>query len=438
MKVLIADDFITTKGFNNRHLSFLMNIIKKLDIELFIATENNFHFSRKEFCNISKIPYSNQKLIDFDENELSTQSIKYILRFIKDYDLIIGYELSKKTKLLFENQNVKYIDIWLAPIRFHKDLMFCFYSNVKSIQERLKSFSINEESIYNQAEVVKNHSNNFLKTDVMLKKNSALIIGQLSQDKAVLSDGKFLSLRDYKKEIVELSNKHSMLYFLKHPFMSPEEFTEILNVFNALKNIKYLKNVNTYQLLSKDEIKTVAAISSSVVIEAKYFHKNTLFFHKPVIDSNYVTVYNKFYSTKFWNTVLDLKSDLYAEYLTHDNFLRYHYNAFWSYDVFIENSNLITYKKSVQLFEFCQKLDKSKVYILYGYGSIAKLLLPHIQEYVKGAIDKDLKAGSIVDGIEVLDIHSLTKQDNVILTPFLYSNLILKELEKYHCNIINI
>ncbi|MCV4626815.1 hypothetical protein OFC18_32575, partial [Escherichia coli] len=56
----------------------------------------------------------------FNEHAITDKSVNYLGNFLKN-TFVIGYELSEQTKSILDKINIKYIDIWLHPIRFVDD-----------------------------------------------------------------------------------------------------------------------------------------------------------------------------------------------------------------------------------------------------------------------------------------------------------------------------
>jgi hypothetical protein len=410
-------------------------------VQLTIAKESSFDFSRKKLFNYCKKPFGENFINNIHYSELNSKAINYILEYIKNYDLIIVYEASETFKTLLNKKGIQYIDIWLSPIRFCKDMMFEFYSNNSEIQKRLEFFQINDKKIKKQAKVIKEQSEHIFNQKVELSDNSALIIGQVFFDKSVMKEDRFLTLIDFKNEIKEYSKEYEKIYFLKHPSMKEKDFSKILNHFKDIKNLIYLNKVNTYYLLSQKEIKAVIGISSSVLKEAKYFGKKVKYFYKEVIPKNYVRVYKKYYKTQFWESLFSIKSKKKFEYLTHDNYLRYRFSPYSYKEVMNDNHELQFYKSSVKIYQKLASLDEKRKYILYGYGSIGKLVLPFLCKHltIVGIIDIELeKSKKKIDGFKLIRKNEIKEGDNIIITPFLYNTQIEKELQKCQCNIIRI
>lgn len=450
MKVLITYDFLATSPSLGRNLSNALSFIKKilytLDIEVNI---DNGDFEQEKFYDSINLKIvDRKKFVVLKEHMLNKTSFKILENYIKNYDLLITYELSIETRRIFDKQRISYIDFWLAPIRFYSDLMFNIYSNIPEVQYNIKKYKINEELFFAQSKLISNQFEYFkLHEKLNLVDNSLLLVGQLFEDRSVIKDGKFLTLLDYKERLKELSKIYNKIYFQKHPLMSSQNFQLYFNEFKEISNIEYLENINTYELLSRNEIKKVVSISSSVLYEAKFFSKEIEYFYKSVIDENYIMIYKDYFKTSFWMDILSVNNKhIDVELLNYDNFFRHKLCAFWGYQDLIEENNIIynnkqSYSKLVSFYNFCENLPRDKQYILYGYGSVGKLIYPLIKNNIKGIIDKSISENFIkVDDLEIsiFKLGELTKDDWVIISAFKYSNEIKKELLQYTKNIVEV
>lgn len=446
MKILLTYDFIGTKSeigkFMAQRFDFIAKILKSLNVE--VCIDNSFYplFSYKDFSKSidSKLEKKYNKI---DLSKLTEDAKALIINYVKDFDILITYELSPSSRKILDSLNIVYIDFWISPIRFHNDLLLSFYSNNDAIQNELIQFKINNTDLYNSISSIKEHFK-FFKEDISLEKDSALIIGQMFEDKAVIDEnGNFLNLTHFIPEIELLSTKFNKLYLSKHPLLSYEKFEIILNAFKHIENIEYLENndINTYQLLTKKEIKCVIALSSSVLTEAYYFNKETIWLLKPILDSNYNNIYKEFFKSNFWAKILNIKTDLDIEYLADNNYLRILLSAYYSYLEFIPNklSCGSVYTGTSKIYQLLQTLDQTKPYILYGYGSIGKLIEPHIRNII-GVIDKTLVQEKTIGTKEykVLTMNELLEHQEayVIITPYVHTEEIEKELRKYTKKII--
>lgn len=90
------------------------------------------------------------------------------------------------------------------------------------------------------------------------------------------------------------------------------------------------------------------------------------------------------------------------------------------------------YDYLISFYNFCQNLDKTRQYILYGYGSVGKLIYSQLKNNIIGIVDDNIKNLKIIniDGrdVNIIQLKDITKNDYVIISPFLYKNDILNSL----------
>jgi len=444
MKILLTYDFLIADEtqFNLPYwFDFIVKILRELGVEVDIFSKYTFNYSHKLFLKLCNIPSEVQletPPYPLLYEDLTPQSVDYALSFLENYDLILIFEASDLLKKLLNDHSLRFIDMWVSPLRFLKDFLLCFYSNDTGIQATLKKYKIKESKIYKEAKVIADQFKHFIKLPSKLEDNSALVIAQLPRDKAVMKGRQFLTLLDFRSKIKEVSTKFKKLYFLPHPLMKQTELKTVIKELSDIKNLELLKGINSYFLLTREEIKTCLGISSSLLTEAKYFGKEVIFFYKPVIGNHYITVYKDYYNSSFWNRILRLNNQTHFSFLAHDNFLRNKFHPY-SYNIFVERTEKQKYYRFLQnLYSSLKNLDKSKDYILYGIGSIGKLILPFLlKENIKiKAIADKYTSSSYIEGIKVIHPNQINNGEYVIVTPFIYEEEIRQELEQKECKLI--
>lgn len=446
-KICLTYDFISTKEERG-----IITQLRKLDIFGVILEKINFsvdyglkNFYQEEFYRLANFIKSDNIYENINLKDLTLESLDYLKNSLKKYDYLITYELSDNSKEILEYLNIKYIDIWLSPIRFYKDILLEFYSNDKEIKKELLKFEIKDKKLFKRAETIKKHCGFFLEKPT-LQSNSCLIIGQMNQDKSVMKDTKFLNLVDFTSRLEELSTKYNKLYLLKHPLLKNADFEYIKRKLLNIKNLEILTNINTYHLLSSKEIKYVAGISSSVLIEAKYFNKKVELFYKPIISDEYIRIYKHFFTSDFWQAIFGMKKEKKFRYFMDDNYFRLEYNLIYSYDIFLPTAARKLglkekYNTIVDIYNFIKTIDVSQKYILYGFGSVGKLIYPHLKNNIVAIVDKALflKLKSF-DGKPVISKDKIDNFEDckILVSSFKYKDEISLELKKYKNRIINI
>jgi hypothetical protein len=448
LKVCLTYDFISTnirRGsvIQSKKLDVFRLILEKLDVFIYNEVPK---FTQDTLFDIAQINSMDDTYDDVKLIHLNKKALVYLKECLKDIDYLIGYELSNNTKEILKHLNIKYIDIWLSPIRFYRDILLEFNSNNTTIKEMLKLYTLKDVKLYQKAKSLTQHCNTFFEQP-HIKENSCLIIGQLLQDKSVLKENKFLTLLDYFEAIKTLSLKYNMLYVLKHPLMSQEDFEAIEKRLLEISNIQILQGFNTYHLLCLPQIKCVAGISSSVLTEAHYFEKEVLFFYQPVIEPSSCRIYNHYYDANFWKKILGIKSKKRFVYCVDDHYFRLKYNLIYAYDIFLPTlpekklELKEKYNTIINIYNFIKTIDVSQKYILYGFGSVGKLLYPHLKNNIVAIVDKVLVTKiKEYEGIPIIALNELGNYtyDKIIVSPFLHQNEIAFELRNYTNQLIQI
>jgi glycosyltransferase involved in cell wall biosynthesis len=98
------------------------------------------------------------------------------------------------------------------------------------------------------------------------------------------------------------------------------------------------------------------------------------------------------------------------------------------------NNNAIEYKYStlINFYDFIDSIDLSKKYILYGYGSLGKLIFPFLKNNLLAIIDKNLDILEI-NNIKIIKIDdlSLYKNITIIVSPIIHLPEIINNIKPY-------
>lgn len=196
---------------------------------------------------------------------------------LSDYCLddaaVIGFEINPLDITYLNDHDTPWINIETHPIRFLEDLHF---SVTASFSFDFDVISCGEKQIQLAANIQKLE---YLERSKDLEDNILVILGQTPADKSIYFDGKFKSLLDYTDKLDALCNEHKNVLYRPHPIETDARVdAEIIKRYNAsIKN-----GMNFYELVSAKQVKTVCAISSSSLHEAKYFHKQSIFLEERI------------------------------------------------------------------------------------------------------------------------------------------------------------
>lgn len=352
-RILVCGDFLaTTEKEQERNRRWLIDLLYQ-PIKLSTGVEvvsfsssitDESKLSRKDFFIKSDInvDYSAIQFL-FDVKRIQSASLDYLSQYISDNDLIIGYELSEQTRNVLNQLKINYIDIWLHPIRYLDDILFCFNSNNILIHNKLFDFNIDREVYIAYATRLKVQSyRGWKRGESDVPKNSAVFIGQTLNDKSVNRNGRFLSVIDFREQFEQLVRSHDKVFYSRHPFVKYGD-EHILQYIRQFKNVS-LTDFSSYDLLCHKNVKTIMSVSSSVLIEAKYFGKKTVCLYRPVValcDTNehreyhYSSVYQDFVFSYFWSKVLSpvlpVKECSRISFFNEKDKLRDALGFYWSY-----------------------------------------------------------------------------------------------------------
>lgn len=99
-------------------------------VSLTSSLSNASQLNRVKFFSLSNIELDIEETqFYYDEKKITKESKDYLLEFIPEGSIVIGYELSRQTRRIFDSLNITYIDVWLHPIRYLDDVLFAFNSN---------------------------------------------------------------------------------------------------------------------------------------------------------------------------------------------------------------------------------------------------------------------------------------------------------------------
>lgn len=310
--IMIVSDFLCTKESEQEsNLKWLKHLLNR-PLSQAVGKPHCLPqaFSREIFFKYSDIKCSLfAKHFYYEASDISSDSLEYLHGFINKETLVLGYEFSPQTRQVLELAGITYIDIWLHPVRFLDDILFAMRSNNERIQVALQSDEVDQTLFYTYADLLRvQNYRGFRRLREELIPNSALFIGQLLDDKAIMKNGSFLTLLNFKEQFKALTKSHDHVYYIRHPFLkSGDEM--VLKFVEGFKNASLLFQP-TYHLLASDEVETVATISSSVATEALFFEKHTMLYHIPAVEirekqpKRYTSIDQSLLFANFWRKIL--------------------------------------------------------------------------------------------------------------------------------------
>lgn len=186
--------------------------------------------------------------------------------------VVIGFEIPAILRDLLEEYARLLVEIELAPIRFLDDLLLSISSTDHEINAALRQVRVSQREIHWQAELLRAKALPPCAARSEAGGRVALLAGQTRVDRSLVKEGNLLSLSDYVQEVNQLCEEHDLVLIRPHPHSGDD-----VPGLESLLEIPGLRitNANSYDLIASGKIETVAAISSSLLDECKYFGIST-------------------------------------------------------------------------------------------------------------------------------------------------------------------
>lgn len=343
-------------------LKFPLSQSTSINIEVLNWEQKSGAFDSKKFYKLNNHESMPKDWIAlYHSSNFSKASLKYMKKYF-DNTLVIGFELPEIFMKMFDELNITYIDLIIHPIRYMDDVFFGIRTNHPSIFQKVKQHQLHSQTFSIYAGI-HNATVSRMPKKWRFEKNSALFTGQVEIDKSLIKDGKILSILDYKEEFSNIAKRYKKVYFKKHPYAKGNN--EVDAFLQTFKNIEFIDE-NFYYLLRQEEIEAVYSISSSTVLEAKYWGKESDYFHKNPFnllhddDHNfnttaYLPVYEKFLLPYFWSDVLsdviETSSMPHIELPEKPNRLRNSLQNYWGYnfldiDILLKHADTFKYSST--------------------------------------------------------------------------------------------
>lgn len=285
-RIVFTGDFLRPAPYEFRPTQHenIVWLAKLLDVPLEMATglpretvvwDNNWiNCARLDHDTVYAI-YRSKWLMPSIQSWAKIFALEKLPDFVEDLFLgwftesfVIGFELPPYLVGFFNRHHIPFIDCSLSPIRFMDDLVVDLSSNIVEVNEAIDIHAIPKRKFRLQAGII---SSNVAKSNPFPPMpNTLLLILQTSFDKAVISRGRFTTVLDFLKEFEKIAYKYDHILVKEHPLESQREVLE--SICRIFPNIK-ITDDNFYRLVSHENLKGVAALTSSCVVEAEYFGK---------------------------------------------------------------------------------------------------------------------------------------------------------------------
>ncbi len=251
-------------------------------------------------------------------------------------ELVVGFELTNALKKRCDDQEITWIDLRIAPVRYLDDIYFAFETSHDEVRKRLQQYRIDDALCRHHAELVKATVIKQKKSRIV-PDNTLLLVGQTERDRVVFDGERYLTLVDKTSELMEIAHRYDHVWFKPHPYAKNTRYLtrELRRVIGKVT----VTRANIYHLLANEGIAHVAGLNSSVLYEAGNFGKETTFLHTPTFSDKQIGIYGHYFDASFWSDVLSplfvtKRSDLKLPFVS--SRLRKTLNDFWGYNAIAE------------------------------------------------------------------------------------------------------
>ncbi|MBX9749758.1 MAG: capsular biosynthesis protein [Roseococcus sp.] len=193
-----------------------------------------------------------------------------------DGALVIGFELPPVLRRFLDRSGTPYIDLVVHPVRFLDDITLALATNCAAMREIARRHCLSGDYLMTMAGLQSAAAGRGYTPDI--PDASLLFLGQVRDDKTQIEGGRFRGPAEFIPTLRSLAASHHGVVLKPHPL--DKDNPGMLALEMAFKEAKLLDD-NFYKLMSTDHVRTVASLSSSTGVEARYFGKEAAFLLAP-------------------------------------------------------------------------------------------------------------------------------------------------------------
>lgn len=233
---------------------------------------------------------------------------------LMEQDLIVGFEISPTIKRFLHAQGKPYLNLYIHPLRFLRDLCLGATTNAPFIARSLEVIELNELEIETQrCRFAALFSR--LELPAFAIPRVPVLIGQTENDSILIESGRFVEWRDYDDQLTEGLEKFNTVVYLEHPNRISSNAAAVEHLRSRHRKTVISMNANGYGVLfSNRHIPRILTLSSSLGVEASVIgHKSQFLLADPRkkvivagIDLPILpTLGHKVLSREFWQSILE-------------------------------------------------------------------------------------------------------------------------------------
>lgn len=245
----------------------------------------------------------------FDAPDLPAEAAAHLAAPFAGASAVVGFELAEIQKRLLSQLRIPWVDLNIHPYRFGPDVLFAVQTNHPGVLEALRSHHAEDHVFEPWADLMAATAVKMPPTRPI--DEACLVIGQTRVDRALISDGQLIDLRDVAAPLHAAIGPDAQVLFKPHPYNA--DGFGLHDIGLPLRRIREAAE-NVYVLLAHPSLRRVIAVSSSVVAEARFFGAEGVFLGRspfriaPTRDAlgplMHASVVDAWLGADFWRDVL--------------------------------------------------------------------------------------------------------------------------------------
>jgi hypothetical protein len=184
-------------------------------------------------------------------------------------DLVVGFELAPTIKRWLHGRGRPYVNFYVHPLRFLRDLCLGATTNSTRIADLLRAHQIQQMEIDSQ---VRRFRALFARRQLpacAIPAGLPVLIGQTERDSVLIRSGKFVEWQDYRDQVAQRLQGFDTVAFLEHP-SRPSSSSIVEHLRGAHGKTVVSTNANSYGVLfSNTDVPAVFTLASSLGVEAR-------------------------------------------------------------------------------------------------------------------------------------------------------------------------
>ena len=187
---------------------------------------------------------------------------------LSGHDLVVGFEMSPTIRRCLHARHCGYINFYIHPLRFLRDLCFGATTNVASIAKSLEVHQVGDHEIHEQVGRFRALFLRHRQPSCAIPSGVPVLAGQTERDSVLIVDGRFADWADYEETLEARLSPYDEVMFLEHPYRpTSSRVIEYLRTRHGKTVIS--TNANSYGILfSNPQIPKVVTLASSLGVEA--------------------------------------------------------------------------------------------------------------------------------------------------------------------------